>query len=68
METAETWFKTRKGSFSGLLETQAVWLNFNLALQRALADYHQRLALLERVVGTALPPGRSKSVEGGTAK
>ncbi len=68
METAETWFKTRKGSFSGLLETQAVWLNFNLALQRALADYHQRIALMERVVGTGLPLSRPKHVKGGTAK
>jgi len=68
METAETWFKTKKGSFSGLLETQAVWLNFNLALQRALADYHQRIALMERVVGTGLPLSKPKPVEGGTAK
>ncbi len=68
METAETWFKTRKGSFSGLLETQAVWLNFNLALQRALADYHQRIALLERVLGTGLPLSKPKPVEGGATK
>ncbi len=54
METAETWYKEKKGSFSGLLETQAVWLNFNLAYYRALADYHQRLALLEKLVGVSL--------------
>ncbi len=54
METAETWYKEKKGSFSGLLETQAVWLNFNLAYYRALTDYHQRLALLEKVLGISL--------------
>ncbi len=51
MEIAETWYKEKKGSFSGLLESQSVWLNFNLARERALADYHQRLAELERLTG-----------------
>ncbi len=55
MEVSETWFKTKKGSYAGLLETQSVWLNFNLAFQRALADYYQRVAWLEKLVGTSLP-------------
>lgn len=54
METAETWYKEKKGSFSGLLETQSVWLNFNLAIHRALADYYQRIAGLEKLVGVSL--------------
>ena len=54
MEIAETWYKEKKGSFSGLLEAQSIWLNFNLARERALADYHQRLAELERLVGIKL--------------
>lgn len=54
METSETWYKEKKGSFSGLLETQSVWLNFNLAYYRALTDYHQRIAQLEKVVGVSL--------------
>ena len=60
MEAAESWFKTGKGSFAGLLETQAVWLNFNLAWQRALADYYQRIALLEQVVGATLSLGQNE--------
>jgi cobalt-zinc-cadmium efflux system outer membrane protein len=54
LETAETWYKEKQGSFSGLLETQSVWLNFNLAMQRAVADYYQRIAQLEKLVGASL--------------
>ncbi len=56
METAETWFKQKKGSFSALLEMRSVWLNFNLALERALCDYYQGLAQLERLEGKVLIP------------
>jgi len=42
-------------SLGMLLERRAVWLQFNLALQRALADYYRALARLEQVVGVALP-------------
>ncbi|MBI4651713.1 hypothetical protein HY745_10615 [Candidatus Desantisbacteria bacterium] len=38
-------------NISEVLETQAIWLNFNLALKRAIADYRQNLARLEKVVG-----------------
>ncbi|MBI5185099.1 MAG: TolC family protein [Nitrospinae bacterium] len=54
METAEAWYKDKKGSFSGLLETQSVWLNFNLAQQRVLADFHQGIARMEKLVGVSL--------------
>jgi len=54
MEIAETWFKQKKGSFSGLLEAQSVWLNFHLARERAVADYFQKRAELERLVGRDL--------------
>ncbi len=54
METAETWYKEKRGSFSGLLEVQSVWLNFNLAHKRALSDYYQRIAQLEKLVGVSL--------------
>ena len=33
------------------LETQSVWLNFNLARLRAIADYQQNVARLEKLVG-----------------
>jgi outer membrane protein TolC len=68
LETAETWYKEKRGSFSGLLETQSVWLNFNLALHRALTDYYQRIAQLERLVGASLeinrPPQEAVREEG----
>ncbi|MBI5206528.1 MAG: TolC family protein, partial [Candidatus Firestonebacteria bacterium] len=38
-------------NISEVLETQAIWFNFNLALKRAIADYRQNLARLEKVVG-----------------
>ncbi|MBI5416423.1 TolC family protein [Candidatus Poribacteria bacterium] len=38
-------------NISEVLETQAIWFNFNLALKRAMADYRQNLARLERAVG-----------------
>jgi len=51
---AETWVKEKQGSFSGLLEMQSVWLNFNLALQRAIANHQQYLAKLEKLIGRNL--------------
>ncbi len=56
METAEAWFKEKKGSFSGILEMRSVWLNFNLAMERALSDYYQKLAQLEQWEGKVLIP------------
>ncbi len=54
LEIAETWYREGKGSFSDLLETQSVWLNFNLAYYRAISDYQQHLARLEGLVGVDL--------------
>jgi len=54
LEIAETWYREGKGSFSDLLETQSVWLNFNLAYYRAVSDYQQHLARLEGLVGVSL--------------
>lgn len=51
VEISENWYRDGKGSFSDFLETQSVWLNFNLAYQRALADYAKNLARMEQVVG-----------------
>jgi len=55
MEVAEQWHDGDTPDLSGFLETQSVWLNFNLAYLRALADYHQYLARLEGLVGGKLP-------------
>ena len=57
MEVAETWHQEAPNSgesgysIAGFLETQSVWLNFNLARLRAITDYQQNLARLERLVG-----------------
>ena len=51
IEVAETWHQEGPKSISGFLETQSVWLNFNLARLRAIADYQQNVARLEKLVG-----------------
>ena len=51
IEVAETWHQEGPKSITGFLETQSVWLNFNLARLRATADYQQNVARLERLVG-----------------
>ena len=54
MEVAEQWHDGEVNDVSGFLETQGVWLNFNLARLRAVTDYQQYLARLERLVGGSL--------------
>ena len=55
IEIAETWHqKGEPKSIAGLLETQSVWLNFNLARARDIADYKQNLARLEQLIGGSL--------------
>lgn len=54
LETAETWFREKQGSFSDFVETEAVYYNFQLALARAKADYGKYLARLERLSGQSL--------------
>ena len=51
MELSETLYRDGKGSFTDFLETQSVWLNFNLAQQRAIADYQKSVVKLEQVTG-----------------
>ena len=51
IEIAETWHQEGPKSITGFLETQSVWLNFNLARLRAIADYQQNVARLEQLVG-----------------
>jgi outer membrane protein TolC len=54
MEIAEQWRDTGRDTFGRLLEAQSVWLNFQLAHQRARADYEQMVARLEQLVGVSL--------------
>ena len=51
IEVAETWHQEGPKSIAGFLETQSVWLNFNLARLRAIADYQQNMTRLEKLVG-----------------
>ena len=62
MAEAEVWTESDPKSVSAFLETQSVWLNFNLARLRAMADHRQSVALLERIVGVSLdrPTGEEK--------
>lgn len=55
IEISETWHQEGEPkSVAGLLETQSVWLNFNMARVRAIADYMQNLTKLEQLVGGSL--------------
>ena len=56
IEVAETWHQEGTKSIAGFLETQSVWLNFNLARLRAITDYQQSLARLERLIGGSISP------------
>lgn len=51
IEVAETWHQEGPKSIAGFLETQSVWLNFNLARLRAITNYQQNVARLEKLVG-----------------
>jgi hypothetical protein len=54
MGIAEAWNVDKERNLPGLLETLSTWLNFNLARLRAMADYEQSLARLERLAGGLL--------------
>ena len=54
LEVAEQWQQVGRDTFARVLEAQGVWLNFNLALTRAVADHQQTVADLERSVGLPL--------------
>jgi len=54
VQTAETWYRQGEGSFSDFLEIQATAYNFQLALERAKADYGKALIKLEQLAGVIL--------------
>jgi outer membrane protein TolC len=60
LEIAEQWRDTGRETFGRLLEAQGVWLNFQLAHRRALADHEQTVARLEQLVGASLGDLRRK--------
>ena len=54
MKIAQLQYRENKGSIVAYLETQSTWLNFQLAYQRAVADYWKNLIELEKVTGKKL--------------
>ena len=55
MAVAEQWNDGKARDVSGFLETQGVWLNFTLARLRAVVDYQQYTARMERLLGGPMP-------------
>ena len=51
---AEIQYRENKGSITQYLETQSTWLNFQLAYQRAVADYWKNVAEMEKLTGKTL--------------
>lgn len=54
LHIAQLQYRENKGSIANYLETQSTGLNFQLAYQRALADYAKNLAEMERLTGKTL--------------
>lgn len=54
MEIAEQWRDVGRDTIGRYLEAQSVWLNFQLAYHRALADHEQAIARLEQLAGASL--------------
>ncbi|MBD3183702.1 hypothetical protein GF312_15540 [Candidatus Poribacteria bacterium] len=62
IEITETWNQdSTPKNISGILETQSVWLNFNLAHARAIADYQQALVKLEKLTDGSLSEGKTEN-------
>ncbi len=54
LKIAEAGYQANKSNFLDLLDAQRTLLNFRLEYYRYLADYEERLAELERIVGKEL--------------
>ncbi len=66
MEIAEQWRDVGRDTIGRYLEAQSVWLNFQLAYHRALADHEQMVARLEQLVGVSLGRYRGEEVRNET--
>ena len=53
-QIAQLQYRENKGSIASYLETQSAWLNFQLAYQRAVADYWSNLTQMEKLTGKKL--------------
>lgn len=52
-QSAEELYRKGDANLASVLETTATWHNFELAHLRAVADYYQNVARLERILGTS---------------
>jgi outer membrane protein, heavy metal efflux system len=62
LEVSRVAYQTDRVDFQALIDNQRVLLDVNLDYFRALSDFTQALADLERAIGTDLPPGITASV------
>ncbi len=62
LEVSRVAYQTDRVDFQALIDNQRVLLDVNLDYYRALADFTQALADLERAIGTDLPAGITASV------
>jgi len=59
LKVTESSFRAAAGSFTDLIDAQRVLLEFELAYERALADYGQSLARVEMLVGREIRDSRN---------
>ena len=62
LEVSRIGYQTDRVDFQGLIDNERVLLDAQLDYFRALSDFAQALADLERAVGTDLPPGTTAMV------
>jgi outer membrane protein TolC len=55
LKATEAAYRTGKGSFTDLIDTQRILLEFQLSCERALADRAERLAEIEMLTGRQVP-------------
>lgn len=61
LQSAEELYRKGNANLASVLETTATVHNFELARLRALADYYQNLARVERILGTAIVLGPAQT-------
>jgi outer membrane protein TolC len=64
LKATEASFRVGQAAFTDLIDAQRIFLEFQLAGERALADHAQRRAELEMLVGRALPRAAAEPVAG----
>lgn len=62
LEVSRVAYQSDRGDFQALIDSQRVLLDVNLDYFRALSEFAQALADLERAVGTDLPSGTTAAI------